>query len=340
MKAAVAEGLGKLEIWDIPEPELGPYDVLCRLRYGSTCAGTDLHLMDGKHPFPVSFPTILGHESVGRVIGTGSKVKNFKLGDLVSRVGCPAGVLPGLDSNWGGFSEYGVAKDHWQMRRDGLPSSEWNRSRVNQIIHPQIDERTAPMIITWRETLSYSMRIGISAGSRVLLIGSGANALSFAAHACNLGADITVTGSRTREEIFRRLPIHAYCDYRSEHLSEEIDDQTGGTRFDILLDGVGSSATVNQVISLLRNNAVIGVYGWNNRSGYGLNPFLASGSFHIYAGGYDEEEANSAVQSMILSGRLRADLWYDSESPFPLSEIANAYQKLRLHSALKYLIQL
>lgn len=60
MKAAVVTSLGKLEVLDLPMPELGPYDVLCRMCYGSTCAGTDIHLMDGQHPYPVTFPTVLG----------------------------------------------------------------------------------------------------------------------------------------------------------------------------------------------------------------------------------------------------------------------------------------
>lgn len=340
MKAAVVSEPGKLEIWDIAMPEIGPYDALCRISFGSTCAGTDLHLIDGKHPFPVSFPTILGHESVGRVVEVGSKVRNLKPGDLVSRVGCPSGTQSGLGSNWGGFAEYGIAKDHWQMQKDGVPRPKWNRSRVNQLIHPRIDERTAPMIITWRETLSYSKRIGVSAGKQVLLIGSGGNALSFAAHACNLGASVTAVGSGKREETFRKLPIRSYCNYRSEHLTEEVRDLMSGASFDILLDCVGNSATVNQMIPLLCRDASIGVYGWDDRPGYGLNPFAASASFRVYADGYDEAETNSEVQEIILGGRLKADLWYDPSHPLPLLKIAEAYQNLRFHKAFKYLIQL
>ena len=155
MKAAVITALGKLEVLELPMPKLGDYDVLCKLSYGSTCAGTDIHLMDGLHPYPIPFPTVLGHESVGRVVEVGSKVRNYKVGDLVSRVGYPVNDEIGMYSSWGGFAEYGVAKDHWQMRKDSRPEAEWTKSRVNQIIHPAIDEKTAPMIITWRTGLLY-----------------------------------------------------------------------------------------------------------------------------------------------------------------------------------------
>ena len=108
MKAAVVTGLGKLEVLDVPMPQAGPYDALCEMSYGSTCAGTDIHLMDGKHPYPIPFPTILGHESVGRVVDVGCKVRNLKAGDLISRVGCPSDPEAGLFSSWGGFAESAI----------------------------------------------------------------------------------------------------------------------------------------------------------------------------------------------------------------------------------------
>lgn len=339
MKAAVVREIGVLEVWEIPLPPIGPYDVLCRMCFGSTCAGTDIHLTDGKHPFPVQYPTILGHESVGRVVEIGSKVSNFKVGDLVSRVGYPAGILGGLSSNWGGFAEYGIARDHWQMRRDGIPRAEWDRNRVNQIIHPEIDERTAPMIITWRETLSYLKRIGVTSGTHLLLVGSGANALSFAAHACNLNASVTVVGSPKREGVFSTLPIQRYIDYHCEDLKEAVY-QSDHSAYDILLDAVGENHTVNQLLPLIKKDGIIGVYGWNNRRNYGINPFCAANSLRFYANGYDEEETNGEVQAMILRGQLQANLWYDCARPIPLEHIGAAYQSLRKHEALKYLIQL
>ena len=50
MKAAVITRNYGLEIWDVPVPEPGDYEVLCKTTYGATCAGTDLRLMRGGHP--------------------------------------------------------------------------------------------------------------------------------------------------------------------------------------------------------------------------------------------------------------------------------------------------
>lgn len=340
MKAALVTALGRLEVMDVPMPSIGPYDVLCKMCFGSTCAGTDIHLMDGKHPYPIPFPTVLGHESVGRVVETGSRVKNFRVGDLVSRVGYPADAGLGLFSSWGGFAEYGVARDHWQLRRDGLAPSEWTKSRVNRLIHPAIDEKAAPMIITWRETLSYDRRIGIGAGTKALIIGSGANALAHCANACNLGAEVTCVGSVKRQGAFQSLPINAFFDYKSGRLAQQLADARHGEKFDIILDGVGASGTVNELLPALKKDGTLGVYGWNGRSEYAINPFNAVSSLRLYSDGYDEEESNAEVQANILMGKLDAGLWYDMDKPVPLDGIAAAYDSLRRHEALKYLIQL
>lgn len=338
MKAAVVQN-GALEIWDVPMPSVGPYDVLCRIEYGSTCAGTDLRLMAGGHPNPVSYPTILGHESVGRVVEVGCKVRNFHIGDLISRVGAPCGLMPGLSSNWGGFAQYGIAKDHWEMVKAGIEPEQWNRNRVNQIIPPEIETKQAPMIITWRETFSYIRRLGIQPGQNVLVIGSGANALALAVHACNIGANVACVGSSARRESFARYPICVYLDYKSGKLTEQLRD-SGFHDVHFIVDGIGSSGIINEVLPLLLHNGWVGVYGWNDRAHAGINPFCAHASFRVYCGGYDEEEAHGAVLSLIRRNLLRAEDWYDTLHPIALKDISLAYERLRRHEAMKYLIEL
>ncbi len=200
MKAAVVIKPGVLEVQDVPAPIPGEYDALCEILYGATCTGTDLHLIDGVFPWPPAYPAILGHESVGRVVEVGRGVRNFQVGDLVTRVGSPPLPQANLDVCWGGFSEFGIAGDHWEMRRAGLPPEKWSGNRVNQVVPPGIDPRAATMIITWRETFSYLMRMGLGNGASLLVVGSGGNGLSFLAHAANLGAaPIAMAGSPARK---------------------------------------------------------------------------------------------------------------------------------------------
>ena len=162
MKAAIINKDGILEIRSVPIPEIGPYQILVKMSYGSTCAGTDQRLIEKGHPYPVFYPSILGHESVGRAIAIGDKVTTFKVGDLISRVVAPAMPEIGLGICWGGFAQYGVASDYLSMERDGLPRVEWEKAQVQKVIPADIDEKAAPMMITWRETLSYTTRLGVA----------------------------------------------------------------------------------------------------------------------------------------------------------------------------------
>ena len=65
MKAAVLNAIpGGLEIEDVESGEPGPREVLITTKAAGLCH-SDLHYMEGKHPYPC--PAVLGHESAGVV---------------------------------------------------------------------------------------------------------------------------------------------------------------------------------------------------------------------------------------------------------------------------------
>ena len=179
MKAAIVETPGVLNVREVPDPKPGVYDSICRNLYGATCSGTDLHIIHGRFPGRVDYPTVLGHETVGRVVDVGPRVRHLQVGDLVTRSGTNSLSEPGLSSTWGGFAEYGIVTDHWAMKDDGLDDVMWKSHVAQQIVPPDVEPAMATMLITWRETLSYVKRMGVSHGATVLLMGSGGVGLSF-----------------------------------------------------------------------------------------------------------------------------------------------------------------
>jgi L-iditol 2-dehydrogenase len=82
LKALVLKDYKKFEVEDVPIPEIGPEDVLIRVKACSIC-GSDVHGMDGstKRRIP---PVIMGHEASGIIDKIGSSVRNFKPGDRVT----------------------------------------------------------------------------------------------------------------------------------------------------------------------------------------------------------------------------------------------------------------
>ena len=82
MKALVLKDYKKFEVEDVPTPEIGPEDVLIRVKACSIC-GSDVHGMDGSTGRRIP-PIIMGHEASGVIDKTGSNVRNFKPGDRVT----------------------------------------------------------------------------------------------------------------------------------------------------------------------------------------------------------------------------------------------------------------
>lgn len=121
MKAVVVHGAGDVRVDEVPEPIVGPKDVLIQVAACGIC-GTDVHIIDGEFP-PAKFPLIIGHEFGGTVTAVGDQVIGFSVGE---RVGvdpnvpcgecffcqrgrgnlCERWTAVGVTGFWGGFAEY------------------------------------------------------------------------------------------------------------------------------------------------------------------------------------------------------------------------------------------
>ena len=82
MKALVKEAPGEgLTLKDVPEPAIGPDDVLIKVRKTGIC-GTDIHIWNwddwAQRTIPV--PMIVGHEYAGEIVDLGSSVRGLHLG--------------------------------------------------------------------------------------------------------------------------------------------------------------------------------------------------------------------------------------------------------------------
>ncbi len=86
MKAAVVHQFHqKLEVKEVPVPEIGFGEVLVKIKACGVCH-TDLHAAHGDWPVKPKLPLIPGHEGVGVVHAVGEGVTSLKVGD---RVGIP-----------------------------------------------------------------------------------------------------------------------------------------------------------------------------------------------------------------------------------------------------------
>lgn len=121
MKAAIISEAKKVEIKEIPLPELKEDEVLIQVACAGIC-GSDVTLYRGAHPFRQP-PIIPGHEISGQITAIGKQVTGYKVGDRVTvnhtipcgecryckanlpNV-CPTKIYAGSDRMMGFFAQY------------------------------------------------------------------------------------------------------------------------------------------------------------------------------------------------------------------------------------------
>lgn len=82
MKAVTWQGAGKVQVDNVPDPQIvNPHDSIVQITTTCIC-GSDLHMYDGYIP-TMRRGDIIGHEFMGIVVETGSAVTNLKKGDRV-----------------------------------------------------------------------------------------------------------------------------------------------------------------------------------------------------------------------------------------------------------------
>jgi threonine 3-dehydrogenase len=166
MKAVVKrEAAPGAEFMDVDVPEIGPRDVLIKVKAVAIC-GTDIHIMEWT-PFAqarIKPPMIFGHECSGDVVKVGSQVTNFAVGDLVAvethipdetcymcRTGlqhiCQNMAIIGVHTD-GTFAEYAKipAVCCWKLAKDTDPDlgailEPWGVA-VNGILKGEINNRS------------------------------------------------------------------------------------------------------------------------------------------------------------------------------------------------------
>src|SRR5579863_2059881 len=82
MEALLLKQYKNLEMVEMPAPEIGPDDILVRVRACGIC-GSDVHGFDGSTGRRIP-PLVMGHEAAGEVAAVGANVDDLKVGDRVT----------------------------------------------------------------------------------------------------------------------------------------------------------------------------------------------------------------------------------------------------------------
>jgi NADPH:quinone reductase-like Zn-dependent oxidoreductase len=229
-----------LELMDMPVPDIGPEDVLVRVR---ACGlnHLDLWVRQGL-PMPIPMPHIGGCEAVGEIARCGTAVRGFTEGQIVlvsptqscgrctdcfqgRDPGCRAFCIPGEHSQ-GGFCEYVAAHS-----RHIIPlGNTWS----------PVEWAGTPL--TFLTAWSMLHRHGrIAPGDDVLVQGAASGVGSAAIQIAKLaGARVfTTASSAAKLQLARDLGADVVIDYTQQNFAEVIKQETQGRGVDIVVEHVG-----------------------------------------------------------------------------------------------------
>lgn len=334
--AAVVREWGKLEVADVPAFPAGPYDAVCRIEACSICAATDTHLVEGS--FPAAWcsppPFVLGHESAGHVAAVGAKVRNFKVGQLVVRpLWLPDAPRFGeLGSAWGGFASWGIVRDTHALAEDtGRPTDYFWRS--SQTL-PEMPVRDATLFVTWRDTLSCLLQLGVKPGDRLVVFGSGGNGLSFVRCAALLGAKAVMVGSPSRESRALRLGALAFVDYHlNERVPPAVRESFSGNGASLVIEAVGDARPLPQMLACLDHDGALFLFGIPGDLKYAGDLMAGPAQYRIVKKTCEEWQSHELVLRHYLNGELDPNDFCDAT--MPLSRIQEAFALVRRREASK-----
>jgi threonine dehydrogenase-like Zn-dependent dehydrogenase len=347
MRAAVIVGHGRVEIQDVPRPTIGDYQVLVEQLTCGVCTGTDWKLVEGHFKGFSTYPAVLGHEAVGRVIEKGKKVRSFELGDLVMRGGLETiGDGASLHSGWGAFAEYGIAGDAKAMQEDGLARPEHGYLDLylsQQKIPGDMKPAHGTMLITYKEVLSAAYRFGFRPNASVMIFGLGPVGLSFTRFAkiLGLGPIVAADFHASRRALAARMGADVTLDPKTEDPATWVREHRPGG-MDFVVDAVGVSDLINRAMELVTFNGTICVYGIAPHTSMQIDweraPYNWNLSFLQWPTFQEESSTHGQLVGWVQQGILDPDQLITDV--LPLERLGEGLQMLRDRRALKVVIDL
>ncbi|MBL8991798.1 MAG: alcohol dehydrogenase catalytic domain-containing protein [Spirochaetia bacterium] len=330
MKAVIIPEVGTLSVQDIPAlPEPGEYECLCQNLFASSCSGTDLKLIHNHTPWKNTYPSVLGHETVGRVVRVGRSVRHFREGDIVLR---PVYVYPGkirngLGAAFGGFSEYGMITDSMSMGADGMGSIPDYAKYQMSVPKNWAGDPSAVMFITLKETYSWMRGLGDLEAKDIGIIGNGAVALFFVKLAGLFGAKSISILSRSGAWFEKAEALGA------ERLIRLSETQDPKPLFDFLIDAAGILSQLDKFIPWIKPGGTMGVYGLYQTFEASFTGFGSGLHFAFHNPDESSREIHEACLALVRRKLVRLADFHSSVMDF--EKAPEAYELIREKKELK-----
>ena len=336
MKALRYFGERDIRYDDMDDPRLeSDRDAIIQMTACSIC-GSDLHIYHG-HGFSEDIGFCVGHEAVGEVVEVGRGVSRLRVGDQVmipAAVGCGAcwsclsGNVVNCENDGSGCYGLSAKLQGVQSQAFRVPAAD-----ANAVVIPEGISRDQALMMTDAMATAWfgARNADIKPGSSVAVIGLGPIGLMVVEAAFVMGAHVVyaidpVAERRALAEAAGAITLHP------ENALDHIREATSGRKVDCVVEVVGSDATVDLALRLVKRRGTVSVIGvqQSRRYAFPLERAFAAG-LTFRAGTCSVPEEWPALIPLVQSGRLRPERYISHH--MPLSDGAEAYRRFEAREA-------
>jgi len=265
MKALVLEEYNKLVYKDVSEPQIGPNEVLVRIKACGIC-GSDVHGFDGSTGRRIP-PLIMGHEASGIIEATGPAVINWQKGD---RVTFDSTVYP-LEDWFTLEGRYNLSDNREVL---GVSPGDYRRNGAfaEFLSVPQHILYRIPDTVTYEQAAMveaaavalHALNIsGMKTGDSCAVTGTGMIGIFVIKllRIAGAGKIIAIDNDPSKLECAKTSGADKAFDPSDNNLVEEIRGLTNSRGADISFEAVGLSETVNTAIDVSRKGGTVILIG-------------------------------------------------------------------------------
>ena len=344
MTAALLRQYGRLDVGQLPTPEPGPGEVLCRVLACGIC-GTDLKIVRGDFAgvWPPSLPFVIGHEWSGVVagLGPGTERSGLAVGDRVvaeNHAGCSACAMCRSGRynlcervREPGFKLYGHTAPGALAEYAVRPAVALHR------IPDGVGAAAAALVNQGALTVHAARRVGLTAGASVAVYGPGLLGLLMLQVARASGATtVVVVGRGDRLRTAADLGASDVVDYEHESPVDAVRAASGGRGVDVVFDCSGNPAVLAQAVGATRRGGSVAVLGLTGgaRADVPVDAF-ALDELTLY-GVRSSPNAYPAMLELLASGAVRTEPL--TADRFVLDDVHAAFEALSARTSIRPIV--
>ncbi len=331
MKATYLKEFGGPEVLtygDLPEPSIGPDDVLIRV-HATALNHLDLFRRAGQRGTGTELPepVILGCDIAGEVAEVGGEITDLKNGDRVM-------VNPGITC---GRCEHCVSGRDNMCRRYTMIGAMVNGGYAQYVKAPRVNVHVLTAALSWEEAAAipltfltaWHMLTGLAKlrpGETVLIQAVGSGVGSAALQIAKLIGAKTIVTASSDEKLLKGKALGAdeTINYSEVDFAERIKELTEGQGVAVVLDHIGEATFEKNIASLARGGRYVNCGVTSGHKGQLHIGQLFTKQIQLFGSYMGTKQEMLEVMRLVNQGKLHGVV----DKLFPLESAADAHRAM------------